>query len=148
MILGTLAHSERYASLHPLFKMVFDYVKTHDLTTVPTGRIELQGDALFINVAEPTLKEATEQVLEVHREYIDIHFPLTHTETIGWRDLETLEEPDAPFNATDDYALYTAPASTYIDVKPGEFLIVYPEDAHAPIIGKGQIRKLIAKVRL
>ena len=36
----------------------------------------------------------------------------------------------------------------YVTVRPGEFLIVYPEDAHAPIIGRGKLRKLIAKVKL
>lgn len=148
MILGSLKHSHRYEGLHPLFVTLFDYVKTHDLTTVPTGRIELQGDDLFINVAEPTLKEAEDQVLEVHQQYIDIHIPLTATEVIGWRNIDELDAPDAPFNTTDDFAVYSAPASTYVEVQPGEFLIVYPEDAHGPIIGEGTLRKLIAKVRL
>ena len=31
---------------------------------------------------------------------------------------------------------------------PNDFLIVFPEDAHAPIIGSGKIRKVIAKVML
>ena len=32
--------------------------------------------------------------------------------------------------------------------EPGQFVIVYPEDPHAPVIGSGKIRKLIAKVKL
>ena len=56
MVIAHLNDSERYASLHPLFKQLFDYVKSHDLSQVPAERITLDGERLFINVADPTLK--------------------------------------------------------------------------------------------
>lgn len=149
MLIASLHNTERIEQLHPLFKQLFDYVRTHDLTQVPAGRLTLSGDDLFINVADATLKAAGEQKLEVHRQYIDVHFPLSGPETIGWSELSTLTVPsDAPFDAAGDFALYTAPASVYFTLHPGELCIVYPEDAHAPIIGHGQLRKAIAKVRL
>ena len=40
------------------------------------GRIELDGDNLFINNVNPTCVKESEQVLEVHRDYIDIHILL------------------------------------------------------------------------
>ena len=92
---------------------------------------------------------ADSQKLEVHQAYLDVHIPLSGDEIIGWRALSSLSAaPDVPFDVEADYALYTSPASTYVTVRPGEFLIVYPEDAHAPIIGRGKLRKLIAKVKL
>lgn len=149
MILSTLSESGRVESLHPLLKTLFDYVKGHDLSAVPAGRIVLQGDDLFINVSDATLLDRGQQKLEVHRAYIDVHIPLSGAETIGWRPLSSLEEPsEAPFDVENDFALYAAPATSYVDVLPGQFLIVYPEDAHAPVIGTGRLRKLIAKVRL
>ena len=148
MILSTLDNAERYFALHPLFNMLFDYVRTHDLSTVAAGRIELQGRDLFINVSDATLKTRDEQKLEVHRAYIDVHIPLSGVEEIGIRSLSTLGNSDAPFNKQDDFALYSAPAGNYFQVHPNEFCIVYPEDAHAPIIGQGQLRKLIAKIRI
>lgn len=42
MIISSLKQSERIESLHPLFKMAFDYIKSHDLLHTPCGRIELQ----------------------------------------------------------------------------------------------------------
>ena len=36
----------------------------------------------------------------------------------------------------------------WVDLLPGQFAIVYPEDPHAPAVGTGKIRKLIAKVAL
>ena len=146
MILAHLNDSDRYASLHPLFKQLFDYVKVHDFTHVPAERIVLDGDRLFINVADVTLK-SPEEVLEVHRRYIDMHFPLSREEIMGWSSLSVLAtESMQPFNEEDDFAVYAERAQSYLTIHPGEFAIVWPEDAHAPIIGQGALRKLIAKV--
>ncbi len=147
MILAHIEDSERYFSLHPLFKQLFDYVKTHDLSQVPAERITLDGERLFINVADASLKSPEEQVLEVHRRYIDVHFPLSNNEVMGWSPLQGLQSESVnPFNEEDDYAVYAEAAQTYLTIRPGEFVIVWPEDAHAPIIGEGKLRKLIAKV--
>ena len=93
------------------------------------------------------MKAPEDQVLEVHRRYIDVHFPLTGEETMGWSPMSVLTtESVNPFNEEDDYAIYAEQAQSYHTIHPGEFAIVWPEDAHAPIIGKGTLRKLIAKV--
>ena len=84
MIISNLQNSGRVESLHPLFKKLFDYVKTHDLLHTPCGRIELEGDKLFINNVNPTCVTAETQVLELHHEYIDVHILLEGKETIGW----------------------------------------------------------------
>ena len=47
MIVSNLQNSQRVEGLHPLFKTLFDYVKTHDLFHAELGRIEIDGDNLF-----------------------------------------------------------------------------------------------------
>lgn len=149
MILSTLSESARMESLHPLLKPLFDYVKSHDLSSVPAGRVVLRGDDLFINVSDAALLAREAQKLEVHRAYIDVHVPLSGPEVVGWRPLADIPcSPEAPFDTANDFALYAAPATAYVTVRPGQFLAVWPEDAHAPLIGEGRLRKLIAKVRL
>ncbi len=148
MIIANLNDSQRYESLHPLFKTAFNYIKQHDLLNAELGRIELQGDDLFINNVEATLVEKSAQPLEVHRQYIDIHIPLNGTEIVGWKPLCNTGTPREAFDVVNDFVLYDEPATTYTELHTGEFLIVYPEDAHAPIIGSGNLRKLIVKVRL
>lgn len=148
MILSHISDSSRYESLHPLFKQVFDYIKANDLTKVPAERIVLDGDKLFINVADARLIPAETQKLEVHQKYIDIHFPLSGKEIVGWKHLSNLGTSEAPFDTDNDFALYAEEPTTYFTVMPGEFYIVYPEDAHAPIIGEGMLRKLIVKVMI
>ncbi len=147
MILGSLNYSERIEALHPRFKEVFDYIKQNDLLNAPLERITLDGDKLFINnVLIEQGKSQAEQPMEAHKRYIDIHVLLQGEERVGWADIDKLGEPSKAYDEADDYMLYEQEAISYVDLKEGEFVIVYPEDAHAPIIGKGQIRKLIVKV--
>lgn len=149
MILARISDASAYEGLHPLFPALFDYVRHHDLTAAPAGRITLDGDRLFINVADTVMVPAEAQKLEVHRAYIDVHIPLTAVERVGLSALSSLKsESLAPFDSEADFALYDEPAEAYVDVSPGQFLVCMPEDAHAPLIGSGPLRKLIAKVRL
>ena len=85
MIVSNLQNSQRVERLHPLFKTLFDYVKTHDLFHAELGRIEIDGDNLFINNVNPDCVARDKQVLELHRDYIDVHILLEGIETIGWK---------------------------------------------------------------
>lgn len=148
MIVSNLKNSERIEGLHPLFKVLFDYVKSHDLLHADLGRIEIDGERLFINNVNPESVAAEKQVLELHHDYIDVHILLEGAERIGWKALEDLQKETKAYSKEEDCALYSDIPTTYVDLLPGQFAIVYPEDPHAPIIGNGKIRKLIAKVRI
>ena len=148
MIYGNIAYADRYASLHPLLPQLFAYVKSHDLLHTPMGKIVLDGDKLFINNVNPECLSEEKQVLEVHRRYIDVHILLEGKERVGWRNTDDCKELAHPYDEGDDFATFFDKPTTYIDMMPNDFLIVFPEDAHAPIIGSGKIRKAIAKVML
>lgn len=148
MIISKLENSSRIEALHPLFKKLFDYVKQHDLLNHELGRIVLEGDDLFINNVEPEGVSREKQPLEIHRDYIDVHILLEGEESIGWKAIEDLTEETKPYEKDGDCALYSDRPTTYVTMTPGEFVIVFPEDPHAPAIGEGKIRKLIAKVRV
>lgn len=148
MIISNLQNSQRIETLHPLFKTLFDYVKSHDLLHTETGRIEICGDNLFINNVNLDAVVKDKQVLELHRDYIDVHILLEGKETIGWKAIEDLTTETKPYEKEGDCALYADEPTVYADILPGQFVIVYPEDPHAPAIGTGKIRKLIAKVKL
>lgn len=148
VIISTLADTTRVELLHPLLPELFRYVRMHDLLHTPCGRIELDGDRLFINNVNPQCVTAAEQVLEVHRRYLDVHILLEGEETIGWSPLAELKEEKQAYDVEADCALYTDRPSTYVTLRPGQWLMAWPEDAHAPVIGQGKIRKLIAKVRI
>lgn len=123
-------------------------MKQHDLLSQVPQKIILKGDELFINHVLLEGKKKSEQPLEIHQDYIDVHILLSGKETIGWKAREDLTQETQAYDKAADCALYGDTPTTYTDILPGEFVIVYPEDPHAPAIGEGLIRKLIAKVRV
>ena len=91
MILGTLENSKRIELLHPAFKTLFEYVKSHNFLKEKETCVKLDGDNLYINNSESELRDKREiQLIEVHRKYIDVHIPLDKMETIGWKPLSKL----------------------------------------------------------
>jgi len=148
MIFTTLLHSESYEKLNPRFKILFDFIKTHDLLQLKTGKIELDGDNVFINNTVSELVSADDQLLEAHRRYIDVHLPLDRKEIIGILSVENCHQEKTQYNEEKDCAFFYDKPSIFICLSPGDFLIVYPEDAHAPLIGEGKIRKAVAKIKL
>ena len=50
MILGDLSDTKRVEALHPLLGKLFSYIKEHDFLSDPIGRIELDGDRVYIDV--------------------------------------------------------------------------------------------------
>lgn len=148
MIVSNLQNSERIEKLHPWFKTLFDYVKTHDLFHAELGRIDIDGDNLFVMNVNPECVAEDVQALEVHHAYIDVHILLSGSERIGWKAIEDVSNEVKAYDAEADCALYMERSTVWVDLLPGQFMIVYPEDPHAPVIGQGKIRKLIAKVKL
>ncbi len=148
MIIDKLNRWERVAGMHPAFKMVFDFIGRTDFSHMPAGRIAIDGERVFINLDEPEGTTREEQVLEVHRRYIDIHVPLDAVEEVGWKPLEEIEHFSVAYDATLDRAFSDDRPRFYASVRPGEFCIVFPEDGHAPAIAPHPFRKLVAKIRV
>ena len=148
MILTTLADCERIELLHPLFSRFFDYVKTHDMRNAPIGRIDVDGDRLFINHVEAALVNAEAQPLEVHRNYIDIHMVLDGEEQFGWCPLSDVAVVRQSYDDMADCALYADSPVSWLTLRPGLCAIVFPEDAHAPVVGSGHVNKLIGKIKI
>lgn len=149
MILDSMEHRARYYALCPRLEEAFDYILTHDLTAVEPGRYPIAGDDIFVNVMELDLKQPSEAKLEVHDRYLDIQVLLAGgREAFGWSPRAALQRPLGAFDAGKDIRFYDDTPQTYYEVTPGQFTLLFPEDAHAPMVGVGRIRKLIVKVRL
>lgn len=147
MIIASLSDAARYENLNPLFKRAFDFVREADFSTLEPGPHVLEKDALIVMVNEPVMKKPENARMEVHDRFIDIHVPLTREEGFTWKDRAALETPSEPFHREKDAQHYDDAADTSFVVKPGQFAVFFPEDAHAGCIGEGTIRKLVIKVR-
>jgi biofilm protein TabA len=146
MILDTLKNSTRYVALHPGFAAAFEFLNNPDVATLPAGRCDVRDDRLFAIVGKDQGKGRDKARLEAHRKYIDIQYVVSGDEWIGWRDLKTCRETGLGYSVEKEIEFYTAVPETWFQVPAGSFAIFFPEDAHAPLAGKGPAHKVVMKV--
>ena len=146
MVIDTLENFGKYVSLNPLFATVAEYMKENDIFTQEVGKIRLDGEDLFVNYAVAKGKTVGDARIETHNRMIDIQIPLSCPETMGYTPRKNL--PKAEYNEEKDITFYSGEAEKYITVNPGEFVIFFPEDGHAPCVSDNlEIRKAIFKVK-
>lgn len=148
MIKANISEFKSVLTTYPSFKLLYDLMEKNDFSTLKTGRIIIDEDRQYIIIIEINLKVKDEQPLEVHRQYIDIHFPISNEEIYGWKNLNECTRQTKDYEKDSDCALFDDVPEKYFTVKPGEFVVFFPEDAHAPAIGKGIIKKLIVKIKI
>lgn len=147
MIIDTIENLGKYVELNPLFADVVEFLKNNNLQTIEEGKHFIKDKDLFVNIQVAKGKTQEAAVLETHIEMIDIQIPITCEETFGYTPLCDL--PDFEYNAEKDITKYgDTKAQTYVTVKPGQFVIFFPQDGHAPcIINQPEIKKAIFKVK-
>lgn len=148
MILATLAESDRYRGLHPLFARAFDFLSDTDLMSLEPGKHAVQGEQIFAIVEACTGRSRVDARLECHRRYIDIQLVLAGVDEMGWKPLAECTEPATEYDAARDIQFFKDPPSSWIATPPGSFCLFFPDDAHAPLVSEGLIRKVVVKVAL
>ena len=147
MIFDSLKNSGLYEGLNPRFARAFEYLKTTDLAALEAGIHEIDGKNIYANVQERPLKRPEDAKLEVHNSYIDIQVVVRGTESFGWSERRNCTHPEGEFNAEKDIQFFADDKQTVYTLREGQFTILFPEDAHAPMIGEGNIKKIIVKVK-
>jgi biofilm protein TabA len=146
MILDILARGRRYRSLHPSFARAFEFLTATDLQSLAPGRHEIDGERMFVSIDHVEGRGHERARLEVHRKYIDIQVTIDGTDEIGWMAMADCRNLSGPFLTDRDVGFFDDRPLTWIALPPGQFVLFFPDDAHAPLAGKGLIRKAIVKV--
>ena len=147
MILDTIDRIGIYESISPFMEQVMKFLEETNLSTLAPGKINLQGDDLFVNVNKHKAQSRTEVPIEVHREYIDIQIPLSGNEEMGFVSGSFLSEARIPYSSDNDVAFYPGLCDTYVNVRQGMFTVFFPGEGHAPAITEKGITKLVIKIR-
>ncbi|MDP2830066.1 MAG: YhcH/YjgK/YiaL family protein [Sulfuricellaceae bacterium] len=146
MIFDTLANADRYAPLHPLFPLAFEFLRNTDLKALAPGRYPVDGERLFAIVEAANGRSREQAKLECHRRYIDIQHVLEGRDEMGWKPLQDCVEPVADFNPAKDIQFFQDDPASWLSTPPGAFCVFFPTDAHAPLVSDGVIRKVILKI--
>ncbi len=150
MIIDNLSNAEKYFCIHPLFKKAFDYIRSQNLETIEVGKYEISGDqlkAIVSNKQGMTPEESTAK-FECHNKYIDIQFCINGKEQIGWKPRGSCTQQRGEYNLEKDVLFYNDPPDMFFHLTNNQFAIFFPEDVHAPMIGEGEIKKMVIKVQL
>lgn len=119
------------------------------LAALPEGRNDIDGDALYAMVAKGPGRRREEAHLETHDRHIDVQLVLSGVDEMGWKPRADLRSPlpDKP-DARADVAFWTDEPDVWFTVRPGQFAVFFPEDAHLPMTGGAVMHKVIVKVRV
>jgi biofilm protein TabA len=146
MILDDLTNAERYVRLHEGFRAGFEFLRSPDLLSLEGGRHDIDGDRVFALINRDPGRGHEGARLEAHRKYIDIQFLVDGSEEIGWRPLGECQSISEPYTDARDILFFADRPSSWIALPVGKFMILYPEDAHAPLAAHGDNVKAVIKV--
>ena len=146
MIIDTLSSWPKYLAIHPGFAQAFRYLEAGNLDTGSETRQPINGDLIFASFMRRPAKTRETARLEAHRRHIDIQFLVSESEQFGWKPTADCVKPDGDFNEERDVQFFKDTATSWHAIQPGHFVIFFPEDAHAPMVGNGEIAKVVVKV--
>lgn len=133
---------------NPYYAKAIEFIRTTDLNTLENGKHFIDGENLFVNIVDSTMKTPQQARLEVHDKYIDIQIPLSQGEVFGVKPRSECKDPVGQMDPVKDILFYSDPVEQTIEAGIGEVITFAPEMAHAPLIGEGTIHKAIFKVRV
>jgi len=150
MIIDTLNNAAKYFSVHPLFEKAFAYLTSKDLSALEDGKFEIDGDNLKAIVSNKNGMTAEESVskFECHNKHIDIQVCIRGTETMGWKPRSDCREQKGDYNPEKDVLFFGDAPDMFFQLNDAQFVIFFPEDVHAPMIGEGPIKKIVVKVKI
>jgi biofilm protein TabA len=146
MILDRLENTKRYVALNPHFAKAFEFLRRHNLRDLPLERFVIDGDRVYATAMKGQGKPREAAHLEAHRKYIDIQVVLSGTDEMGWKNKGTCKVPHGAYDSDKDAEFFADTPDAWVAVGPGAFTIFFPEDAHAPMLGQGELHKVVVKV--
>lgn len=152
MIIDSLDNAQKYFTVHPLFEKAFAYITSADIAKVAPGIYQIDGDnirAIFSNNKGMSAAESIQE-FECHKQHIDIQLCIKGKERFGWRPRSSCVAPKGGYDPEKDVLFYADEPTTYFELTDGQFVILFPEDVHAPMIAvdDNTIQKLVIKVKV
>ena len=152
MILDTLANAAQYKGLHAGIDMVLEAAKAYTPENYPSGRVVLDGDNVFMNMAAYETHGTDTAIFEAHKQYIDVMVMVDGEETIYVKETSALSHVYQEYKPEVEALLADFDTDTTpVRLVPGSFVVLFPQDAHSPachVDGPVNVKKIIGKVRI
>ena len=132
----------------PYLEKIQNFFREYDLIHLENGKYEL-GDACYASVSEYETKKDEEIVYEAHEQYIDVQYLILGREIV-WLTKKENSVCIREYDDVGDYALYKSNEAEPIILSSGYFLVLQPDDLHAPgySFSDGQkVKKIVFKIK-
>lgn len=152
MIFDSIYNRKQYAGIHPGIDCLLELMKDYTPNNYPEGRVDVDGDALFMNFADYETHGSDTALLEAHKQYIDVMYMVEGSEIIYIKPTAEMRHITKPYDPEMEALLGQMESDTAaIRMEPGRFIILFPQDAHAPgcyVDEVQKVKKIIGKVRI
>lgn len=145
MIYAKLSEALQYRGVHPRLDRALALLTPDFLASVGAERQTLEGEALYVTRFDYRTLPREETFFESHRRYLDIHVMTEGSERVEIASPERLRL----FEHTGDFYGYHGDGEQSLVLKPGQFLVVFPGDAHRLKIKEGEtaaVSKVVFKI--
>ena len=149
MIYAKNSDARTYRGIHPNLDLALEHITPEFLASVGYERTELKGSDVYATRFTYETVPETESFFEAHRKYLDIHIMVDGSEGVEIAPPESLAEFDR-VEANDFYA-YRGEGDYKLVLSPGDFLVVFPGDAHRikmQVDGPKTVSKVVFKVKI
>ena len=147
MIFGNINDAKQYnvLSTYENMKIALDYLKEGHFMDEVNTKTPINGDLVFAfkNIVNT---KGFENYFEVHHKYADVFYCVKGYEDVYFTSAEQLH-PLEDFIVENDIVHGTVDTYQKITLHEGDYIILFPEDAHAPGRGNGELlEKIVVKV--
>ena len=148
MIKDSVTHADHYTQLSKGISQALDYLKSVEASGFHAETVEISGTGVYAMHQLYKTVSDDGRLYESHRKYIDVQFVLEGNEIIRVTDRSSLS-PTMEYDGEKDVILYELAAGTDVKLVAGDFVILYPHDAHVPTLQSGSpadVKKIVIKV--
>lgn len=145
MIIADTSDAAFYRGIHPTLDRALELLNDEFLRSVGTETVHLDGDRLYATLNSYETVPLEDTFFEAHRRYLDIHVLIKGEERVDIANPEKLTE----FEHRDDFYAYRGEGDQTVILRPGNFLVAFPGDAHRIKIqtfGPCAVEKVVFKI--
>lgn len=150
MIHNRVAQLDRYRDTIPRVKDIMDYLKTHDLEHMNSGKYSIDGDSLYVLISDITTQDPRERMWESHFRYADLQIPVKGVERYGYvTGREDLKEISC--DREKDICFWEGESNftSWSVAEPTDFVYFHTEEVHKPCCSLQQpdkVKKAVFKI--
>lgn len=143
---GSLDYDLESLDVPEYIKNALSSIKEIDFLPLKEGKYPLEDGNILIYSSYETRLSGENVLVEGHKKYIDVQLILEGSEAIGVLASDRIEDKSEYDEINDIWkAEITSEKLEFVELGRGDFLVLFPNDAHAPQLAVGKVPVLVKK---